>query len=130
MNLELKFFKLKNKHFFCILELCSSIICHSGAKCKVDLTHKQPYCDCEEFKCDNSQPFPAVKQNRSQVVCGSDNKNYATLCDLKRSACFKQKRIDVQHYSACVNKNSDFKSNHPTSKSTSDKGKNFFIFFF
>lgn len=113
-----------------LTELCTSIECHFGATCKVDANYKAPYCDCEQLQCDNSAALPAnhpaaLTSNRTQqLVCGSDDKTY-TLCELKRAACWQQKRIEVQHYSACVNKkNADSGkiSHHPNSKSASDKG--------
>lgn len=105
-------------------ELCTSIECHYGATCKVDANYKAPYCDCEQLQCDNTALPTNHPANRTQLVCGSDEKTY-TLCELKRAACWRQKRIEILHYSACVNKkNADSgKISHSNSKSASDKGR-------
>lgn len=91
----------------------------------MDLTYKQPYCDCEQFNCDNSvnsiKNFNAINNlNRTQVVCGNDNVTYKNTCELKKAACWRQKRIDIIHYSACPNRNSDKKSIHPNLKVSND----------
>lgn len=147
VNVQIKFKKkikliflllFKNCNFFksifyfrSFIELCSSIECYLGATCKVDLNYKQPYCDCEQFHCNSNlitnKPHhsTAANSNRTQLVCGSDNKTYS-LCELKKTSCLRQKRIEILYYSACVNKKKspDSKPNHSNGKLTAiDKSK-------
>ena len=124
-----------------MLELCSSIECYFGATCKLDANYKQPYCDCEKIHCDNAllplklnqQQLNAQTYNRTaQIVCGFDNRTYNSLCELKKEVCLRQKRIEIQYYSPCVNKNLETKisSSHSSKSLSNDKGMCFNLIIF
>ncbi|XP_076472604.1 agrin-like [Babylonia areolata] len=71
---------------------CEEVQCPYGAQCQLK-ADGSPQCVCD-LSCDNSE--------RSQdIVCGTDNQNYASECHLKMLACQMNTIVAVAHRGPC-----------------------------
>lgn len=66
---------------------CRSMSCHAGAKCVV--IDGQAECRC------------ARSCQRRKPICGSDGKEYPSICHLEKFACENQLNITVKYNGKC-----------------------------
>ncbi|XP_060806535.1 agrin-like [Amyelois transitella] len=71
----------------CAGDPCTSVTCPTGAKCVV--TNGQPECRC------------ARSCQRRKPVCGTDGKEYPSVCHLDKHACENQLNITVKYHGKC-----------------------------
>lgn len=74
---------------------CRDWRCSYGARCVASLDGLTPRCQCPE-RCDSFGDSVG-----SGFVCGSDGRDYANLCELKRKACEEMKDIDRKYEGRC-----------------------------
>lgn len=82
-------------NFSPVLDTCENIDCGGGKKCI--LRKGSPKCVCA----------PNCKQRGRHMrnpVCGTDGRNYRTLCRLKKRACRKNEAIAVDYTGLCQSK--------------------------
>ena len=74
---------------------CLDKECQFGAECKVRLDGKAAECVCPE-KCTSYGDSKG-----SRPVCGSDGKDYPSVCELKRTACKEMRHITTKYQGSC-----------------------------
>lgn len=74
---------------------CAKRTCRYGAYCVSSMDGLTGRCQCAS-SCDNYGDSLG-----SKPVCGSDGKDYANFCELKRAACALFKIIKIKHYGKC-----------------------------
>jgi len=74
---------------------CIGRRCHYGARCSPSADGRKSRCVCPT-RCD--QFGDAVG---STTVCGSDGHNYASVCELRRTACRQLKNIEKKYDGKC-----------------------------
>jgi len=75
---------------------CMEKVCSYGSQCvpaKEDLTGAKCVC---LHQCSDDSPL-----SKSQIVCGSDDIEYPSICHLKRTSCLQLKEISVKSTGAC-----------------------------
>ncbi|PVD37045.1 hypothetical protein C0Q70_04038 [Pomacea canaliculata] len=70
---------------------CDDLNCKYGATCH--MKNGVPECTCD-FQCDNSE-------KSRDIVCGTDNQNYGSECELKLLGCRLGLEIDVAYRGPC-----------------------------
>lgn len=73
---------------------CDDLNCKYGATCH--MKNGVPECTCD-FQCDNSE-------KSRDIVCGTDNQNYGSECELKLLGCRLGLEIDVAYRGPCRGK--------------------------
>ncbi|XP_022255732.1 agrin-like isoform X2 [Limulus polyphemus] len=71
-----------------IKDPCEEMECKFGAECRPSIDGRRAECICPK-KC-----ATYGDSRGSRPVCGSDGKDYPTVCELKRTAC--QEKMDIQ----------------------------------
>ncbi|XP_053610410.1 agrin-like isoform X5 [Plodia interpunctella] len=71
----------------CAGDPCTGVTCPTGARCVV--TNNQPECRC------------ARSCQRRKPVCGTDGKEYPSVCHLDKHACENQLNITVKYHGKC-----------------------------
>ncbi|XP_022661641.1 agrin-like isoform X4 [Varroa destructor] len=74
---------------------CAEKECQFGAECKVRLDGKSAECVCPE-RCTSYGDSKG-----SRPVCGSDGKDYPSVCELRRTACKEMREISVKYQGSC-----------------------------
>ena len=89
---------IKLSHFmlsFFQVDSCNYIACAKEEVC-LPRAHSRPECKC-----------PACQPAYS-LVCGSDDRTYASLCQLKKFSCQEKENITVKKMKACGNEFNTF----------------------
>ncbi|XP_069834371.1 SPARC-like protein 1 [Dendropsophus ebraccatus] len=68
---------------------CINFHCKRGKICKTD-GHGNPFCDCQD-------PDLCLPGNRNDLVCGTDNKTYASVCHLFGNKCLLEGTKEGNH---------------------------------
>ncbi|KAK7483098.1 hypothetical protein BaRGS_00025666, partial [Batillaria attramentaria] len=74
---------------------CEGVVCQYGATCQADLDGKTSRCQCP------SECYRFGDSDGSKPVCGTDGKDYANMCELKKAACSQMSDIRVKYYGKC-----------------------------
>ena len=74
---------------------CSTRKCRHGATCVVSLDGRRGRCECPQ-RCDGYG-----NSRGSRPVCGSDGRDYASMCDMRRRACQEAKDVRVKYMGKC-----------------------------
>ena len=70
-------------------DICKAKKCHHNAICVIGKDYKA-YCQC-----------PECPGNKTNPVCGSDDKTYASECEVRRISCLTASPITVVKRSKC-----------------------------
>ncbi|OQR69119.1 agrin-like [Tropilaelaps mercedesae] len=90
-----KDFVLSGAHLGDTADPCAEKECQFGAECKVRLDGKTAECVCPE-RCTSYGDSKG-----SRPVCGSDGKDYPSVCELRRTACKEMREISVKYQGSC-----------------------------
>ncbi|KAI9555274.1 hypothetical protein GHT06_017789 [Daphnia sinensis] len=74
---------------------CADLKCPPGAKCIAAADASSATCQCPT-KCSSYGDSVG-----SRPVCGADGKDYPNMCELHKSSCLANRRIDVKFQGAC-----------------------------
>lgn len=78
-----------------IKDLCEEKQCQFGAQCKRSMDGRKAECVCPTT-------CATFGDNRgSRPICGSNNKDYANICELRRDACREMKEVTVKYAGKC-----------------------------
>ncbi|XP_054715535.1 agrin-like [Uloborus diversus] len=77
-----------------IKDPCEEKECHFGAQCEPSLDGRSAECICPE-KC------ATFGDSRSRQVCGTDGKDYANVCEMRRTSCLEMREIEVRYKGQC-----------------------------